>query len=63
MRMRFCTGLLVLGVCSVACSWSSNKKAAQTNSQSAGTDTNTSTGTDAETYGYLNANDNCVMPS
>jgi len=63
MRMRFCISLLVLGVCSVACSSSSNKKVAQTNPQSTGTDTDTSTGTDAETYGYLNANDNCVMPS
>lgn len=58
MRMRFCISLLVLGVCSLACSSNSNKKAAQTNPQSTGTDTNTSTGTDAGESDAGN-NDNC----
>lgn len=58
MRMRFCISLLVLGVCSLACSSNSSKKTTQTNPQSTSTDTNTNTGTDAGESDAGN-NDNC----
>ena len=58
MRTRFYISLLVLGVCSLACSSSSTKKATQTNPQTTGTDTNTSAGTDAGESDAGN-NDNC----
>jgi len=58
MRMRFCISLLILGVCSFACSSNSSKKTTQTNPQSTGTDTSTNTGTDAGESDAGN-NDNC----
>jgi len=65
MRARFCISLLVIGVCSLACS--SSSKATQTNPQSTGTESgriyNLSALSDDESYGYLDANDNCAMPS
>ena len=57
--MRFCISLLVLGVCSLACS-SSSKKSTQPNPQNTSTDTNTNTNTSTDA-GDSDAgnNDNC----